>query len=103
MKLAIIYGTRPELIRLSVILKKIHEFIPDYFTIHTGQNYDFELDKIFFKELKLTKPDYYLDSKGSFGNQIGNSFKKLEKILLKEKPDKLLVLGDTNCIMSSNL
>ena len=95
MKICTIIGTRPEIIRLSIILKKLDKIV-NHKIIHTGQNYDVNLDKIFFKEFNLRKPDFYLNSKGSFGNQISNIMKHLEKILLKEKPDKFLVLGDTN-------
>ncbi|MAD57025.1 MAG: UDP-N-acetylglucosamine 2-epimerase (non-hydrolyzing) [Porticoccus sp.] len=100
MKLLTIFGTRPELIRLSLILRDLDKYTNNI-TVHTGQNYDFELDGIFLKELEIRKPDYYLNSQGTFAEQISNSFTKIEKILKKEKPDKLLVLGDTNSSLTS--
>lgn len=105
-KILTILGTRPEIIRLSRILPKIDKLF-NQIIVHTGQNYDFELDKIFFKELKVRKPDYHLDAKGSFGNQISIISKELEKIIEKEKPSKFLVLGDTNsslgCIIAKRM
>lgn len=94
-KIITIIGTRPEFIRLSKIIPRLDES-NNNILVHTGQNYNYELDKIFFKELKLRKPDYYLGAKGSFSNQLGIISKKLEKIILKEKPEKFIVLGDTN-------
>jgi UDP-N-acetylglucosamine 2-epimerase (non-hydrolysing) len=103
MKIATIVGTRPELIRLSRIIPKLDGFAKfkcynlQHVLIHTGQNYDKNLKDIFFQELGLRDPDYYINSKAdSFGDQIGIIFKEIEKILVKEKPDKVLILGDTN-------
>ena len=95
MKILTILGTRPEIIRLSEIIKKIDKNY-DQKIVHTGQNFNFELDKIFFNNFNLRKPDYYLKATGSFGSQLSKISYKLEKIILKEKPDKFLVLGDTN-------
>lgn len=100
MKIITIFGTRPELIRLSLVLKILDEYTVNI-TVHTGQNFDYELDKVFFENLNIREPNYYLGSTGSFVNQISNSFVKFEKILKKEKPDKLLVLGDTNSSLTS--
>jgi UDP-N-acetylglucosamine 2-epimerase (non-hydrolysing) len=94
-KVITILGTRPEIIRLSRVIYKLDKFT-DHKIIHTGQNYDFELDKIFFKNLKIRKPNYFLNSSGSFAQQISKIFIKLENILKIEKPDVFLVLGDTN-------
>lgn len=94
-KIITIVGTRPEIIRLSRIIQKLDQFT-DHQIIHTGQNYDYELDQIFFKELKVRKPNYFLNCSGSFAEQISTIFVKLEKILKVEKPDTFLVLGDTN-------
>lgn len=106
MKIITIFGTRPELIRLSLVLKLLDKYTENI-TVHTGQNFDYELDKVFFENLKIRKPNYYLGSIGSFSKQISNSFIKFEKILKKEKPDKLVVLGDTNssvtCIIAKRL
>ena len=95
MKILTILGTRPELIRLSLIVKKLDRFC-DQVLVHTGQNYDVNLDKIFLTQLGYRKMDYYLGAKGSFGEQVGVILSKLEKIIPKEKPDAFLVLGDTN-------
>lgn len=100
MKILTIIGTRPEIIRLSEIIPLIDKYFKQII-VHTGQNYDYELDEIFFKNFKLRKPDYYLNSRGSFGKQLSTLFYKLEGILIKEKPSSLLVLGDTNSSLSS--
>ena len=94
-KIITIIGTRPEIIRLSRILPKLDKTNKNIL-VHTGQNYDYELDKIFFKELNVRSPDYYLGAKGSFPEQLSTISKGLEKIILKEKPEKFVVLGDTN-------
>lgn len=94
-KIITIIGTRPEIIRLSRILPNIDKTNKNIL-VHTGQNYDYELDKIFFKELNVRSPDYYLGAKGSFPEQLSTISKGLEKIILKEKPEKFIVLGDTN-------
>ena len=95
MKVLTILGTRPELIRLSLILPKLDENC-EHILVHTGQNYDHGLNEVFIKELGIRKPNYHLGATGSFGEQIAKIFPPLEAILLKEKPDAFLVLGDTN-------
>mgnify|MGYP000176732253 CR=1 FL=1 len=95
MKILTIIGTRPELIRLSRIIPSLDKFSKQII-VHTGQNYDKNLDDVFFKNFKLRKPNYYLGAKGSFGEQISIILKKMEKIIEKEKPDRFFVLGDTN-------
>jgi len=95
MKILTILGTRPEIIRLSEIIKKI-DVKYKQIIVHTGQNFNYELDKIFFKNFNLRPPDFYLNATGSFGQQLSKISSKLEKIIFKEKPDKFLVLGDTN-------
>lgn len=90
-----ILGTRPELIRLCLITKKLDKLC-DQVLVHTGQNYDLNLNDIFVKQLGYRKMDYYLDAKGSLGTQAGIILTKLETIITKEKPDAFLVLGDTN-------
>ena len=95
MKIVTIVGTRPEFIRLSRVIPLLDKY-SKHTIIHTGQNYDYNLDKIFFKSLKIRKPDIFLKAKGSFGEQLSIIFDKLEKILIKVKPDRFLVLGDTN-------
>lgn len=105
-KILTIIGTRPEIIRLSRIIPILDNSNKNII-VHTGQNYDYELDKIFFKDLKLRKPDYYLGARGTFADQFSTISKKLEKIILKEKPEKFIVLGDTNsslgCIVAKRL
>ena len=95
MKVMTILGTRPELIRLSLIVKKLDKLC-DQVLVHTGQNYDVNLNDIFIGQLGYRKMDYYLEAKGSFGTQAGIILSQLEKIIPKEKPDVFLVLGDTN-------
>ncbi len=99
-KILTIIGTRPEIIRLSRIIPLLDKTNKNIL-VHTGQNYDYELDKIFFNELQLRKPDYYLGAKGSFASQLATISTKLEKIINLEKPEKFVVLGDTNSSLGS--
>ncbi|MBR4470705.1 MAG: UDP-N-acetylglucosamine 2-epimerase (non-hydrolyzing) [Erysipelotrichaceae bacterium] len=100
LKLMIIVGTRPEIIRLSEVIKKCDKYF-DTILVHTGQNYDYELNGIFFKDLGLRDPDYYLEAVGDdLGSTIGNIIDKSYKLMVKEKPDAVLVLGDTNSCLS---
>lgn len=100
LKLMIIVGTRPEIIRLSEVIKKCDKYF-NLVLVHTGQNYDYELSGVFFKDLGLRDPDYYLDAVGNdLGSTIGNIIDKSYKLMLKEKPDAVLVLGDTNSCLS---
>jgi len=102
MKIVTILGTRPEIIRLSLIIKKLDKIGIKNTVIHTGQNYDPKLSDIFFKDLNLREPDYYLEIKeNTVGAQIGKIIEKSEDIILKEKPDLLLILGDTNSALSA--
>ena len=101
LKLMIIVGTRPEIIRLSQVIKKCDQYF-NTILVHTGQNYDYELNEIFFEELDIRKPDYYLESAGNdLGSTIGNIIDKSYKLMNKVKPDALLVLGDTNSCLSA--
>lgn len=95
MKILTILGTRPELIRLNIILKKLDKLV-DHIIVHTGQNYDANLNDIFMEQLSIRKPDYYLGARGTFAEEIATILTKLEEIIKKEKPDRFLVLGDTN-------
>jgi len=96
MKTLVIAGTRPELIRLCLIIKKLDKLVDNKF-IYTNQNYDYNLSSMFFEELKIREPDYTFKAHGrSFGNFLGNALIKFEEILLEELPDKILILGDTN-------
>lgn len=100
MKIMTILGTRPELIRLCLIVKKLDKYA-DQVLVHTGQNYDPNLNEIFLKQLNFRKIDYHLGAKGTFGEQIGIILKEIEKVMLKEKPDRFLVLGDTNSSLAA--
>jgi UDP-N-acetylglucosamine 2-epimerase (non-hydrolysing) len=91
-------GTRPEIIRLSCVLRKLDESPSiEHILVHTGQNYDYELNQIFFDDLDLKKPDYFLDAAGRNASETsGNILIKIDPVLEKESPDAFLVLGDTN-------
>jgi UDP-N-acetylglucosamine 2-epimerase len=98
LKVLTVIGTRPEIIRLSRVLATLNEHC-DHILVHTGQNYDYELNQIFFDDLQIRKPDYFLNSAdGSIGasETIGNLIIAVNKILVEIKPDAILVLGDTN-------
>lgn len=98
LKVITVVGTRPEIIRLSRILAKLDESEAiDHILVHTGQNYDYELNQIFFEDLEIRKPDYFLDAAGKTATEtIGQTLINIDPILEKEKPDAFLVLGDTN-------
>ncbi|QEM69764.1 UDP-N-acetylglucosamine 2-epimerase (non-hydrolyzing) [Geobacter sp. FeAm09] len=95
MKILTILGTRPEIIRLSRIVAKLDQLC-DHVVVHTGQNYDVNLNDIFFQQLGVRAPDHYLGAKGSFGEQLGTIVAGMERVFDREKPDRFLVLGDTN-------
>ncbi len=104
MKILTILGTRPEIIRLSLIIKKLDQFAEKHIFVHTGQNFTPSLRDVFFDELQVRKPDYILSQKQqSLGEQLATMFSKLEKIFEKEQPDKVLILGDTNSGLSAIL
>jgi len=99
-KLLIIVGTRPEVIRLSVVIKKCRKYF-DTILAHTGQNYDYNLNGVFFKDLGLDDPDVYMDAVGDdLGATMGNIIDKSYKLMVNIKPDAILVLGDTNSCLS---
>lgn len=100
MKIMTILGTRPEIIRLSLIIKKL-DALCDQVLVHTGQNYDENLNDIFLEQLDVRQADYYMGARGSFGEQIGKILVESEKIMLAERPDKFLVLGDTNSSLAA--
>jgi UDP-N-acetylglucosamine 2-epimerase len=101
MKVITIVGTRPEIIRLSEIIKKLDIFT-DHVIAHTGQNYDYELNQIFFEELGLRNPDFYLNCAGDTAAEtIGNVINESDKLMRKIKPDALVILGDTNSCLSA--
>ena len=100
LKILTVIGTRPEIIRLSRIIKKLDSYF-NHVLVHTGQNYNFELSNIFFKELKLRKPDFNLNCKSKNAIEfISKSLMRFDKILESEKPDAVLVLGDTNSALT---
>lgn len=101
LKLLIIVGTRPEIIRLSVIVEKCRRYF-DCILVHTGQNYDYNLNGVFFKDLKLREPEVYMDAVGDdLGATVGNIINASYKLMNEIKPDALLILGDTNSCLSA--
>ncbi|MBR2502846.1 MAG: UDP-N-acetylglucosamine 2-epimerase (non-hydrolyzing) [Oscillospiraceae bacterium] len=101
LKLMTIIGTRPEIIRLAAVIKKCDKYF-DQILVHTGQNYDYELNQVFFDDLGLRAPDFYLDAVGKdLGETIGNIIAKSYSLMVEQKPDALLILGDTNSCLSA--
>jgi len=104
MKIAIILGTRPEIIKLSPIIRECERRKLDYCIVHTGQHYSYEMDRIFFDELKLPLPGCHLDAgSGSHGRQTGKMLAGIEDLLVKESPDIVYVQGDTNTVLAGAL
>lgn len=98
-----IVGTRPEIIRLSRIINKLDHYC-DHVLVHTGQNFDFELNKVFFDDLQIRKPNYFLDSgvnSSSSANTIGNVITKVDEVIASEVPEAVLILGDTNSSLAA--
>ena len=96
LKVMTVIGTRPEIIRLAETIKACDQYF-DHVLVHTGQNYDYKLNQVFFEDLELREPDYYLDAAGeTLGDTMGNIIAKSYRVIAEEKPDALLVLGDTN-------
>jgi len=96
-----VVGTRPEIIRLSRVMLKLDQYV-DHILVHTGQNYDYELNEIFFHDLEVRKPDHFLNAAGSNAAEtIGNLIIKVDQVLEQEKPEALLVLGDTNSCLAA--
>lgn len=100
MKVLTVLGTRPEIIRLSLVIKKLDQLC-DHIVVHTGQNYDKNLKDIFLDQLGVRKMDYYLGATGSPAEQIAKILVEVEKIIKKEKPDRFLILGDTNSALGA--
>lgn len=100
MKVMTVLGTRPEIIRLSRIIEKLDRSC-QHILVHTGQNYDPNLNDVFFQQLGVRAPDHYLNARGSLGEQLGILLSATERVLKDENPDKLLVLGDTNSALSA--
>lgn len=101
LKVMVVVGTRPEIIRLSEVIKAIDKYF-ELILVHTGQNYDYTLNQVFFEEFGLKEPDYYLDSPGKhLGETVGNIISKSYEVIRDVKPDALLVLGDTNSCLAA--
>ena len=103
LKVLTVVGTRPEIIRLSQVIKKLEESEAiDHYLVHTGQNYDYELNEVFFEDLELKKPDYFLNAATENAVEtIGNILMKIDPVLEEVQPDAFLVLGDTNSCLSA--
>lgn len=100
LKVITVVGTRPEIIRLSRVIARLDEYC-EHILVHTGQNYDYELNEIFFQDLGIRKPDHFLNAAGASGAEtIGNVIIAVDKVLAEVKPEALLVLGDTNSCMA---
>ncbi len=100
-KVMTVVGTRPEIIRLSRVLAALDKYV-DHVLVHTGQNYDFELNEVFFEDLEIRKPDFFLNAAGkNAAETIGNTIIKLDPILEEVQPEALLILGDTNSCLSA--
>ncbi len=101
LKIFVILGTRPEIIKLSRVIPKLQAFF-ETTVIHTGQNYDFELNEIFYKDLEIKKPDIYLNAAGkSYAETIANVIHETDKLIVKHNPDACLILGDTNSSLAA--
>jgi UDP-N-acetyl-L-fucosamine synthase len=101
LKVMTMLGTRPEIIRLSRVIARLDQFT-DHCLVHTGQNYDYELNEVFFKDLDMRKPDHFLGSGGgSLGETMGKILSETEKVIVKERPDAVLILGDTNSAIAA--
>ena len=101
LKVMVVVGTRPEIIRLSEVIKAVDKYF-ELILVHTGQNYDYTLNQVFFEEFGLKEPDYYLDSPGKhLGETVGNIISKSYEVIREVKPDALLVLGDTNSCLAA--
>ncbi|HJH27457.1 MAG TPA: UDP-N-acetylglucosamine 2-epimerase (non-hydrolyzing) [Methanophagales archaeon] len=104
MKISIILGTRPEIIKMSPVIRELENQTLDYFILHTGQHYSYNLDKIFFEDLELPAAKYNLDvGSGSHAEETGKMLIGIEKVLKEEKPDVVLVEGDTNTVLAGAL
>ena len=103
LKVMTVVGTRPEIIRLSAVINKLDKSKAiEHILVHTGQNYDYELNEVFFEDFNLKKPDYFLNSAvGTAIETIGNILINIEKVIDKEKPDAFLILGDTNSCLTA--
>lgn len=104
MKIAIVLGTRPEIIKMAPVVKELESRNADFFILHTGQHYSYNLDKVFFKQLELPRPKYNLEvGSGSHAEETGKMLIGIEKVLSEEEPDVVLVEGDTNSVLAGAL
>jgi UDP-N-acetylglucosamine 2-epimerase (non-hydrolysing) len=104
MKISVILGTRPEIIKMAPLLKILQEQRADFFTLHTGQHYSYELDKVFFDQLEIPPPKHNIEvGSGSHAEETGKMLIGIERILVDEKPDIVLVEGDTNSVLAGSL
>lgn len=104
MSIAIVLGTRPEIIKMAPVIRECQRRRLDYFVLHTGQHYSYQMDRVFFEQLELPRPEYNLDvGSGSHAEQTGKIMARVEKVLMKERPDAVLVQGDTNTVMAGAL
>jgi len=102
--ISVVLGTRPEIVKMAPIIKELKKRDIDYFVIHTGQHYSYNLDKVFFENFDLEKPRYNLEvGSGTHGKQTGEILKRIERVLIEEKPELVLVEGDTNTVLASAL
>jgi len=102
--ISVVLGTRPEIVKMAPIIKELKKRDIDYFVIHTGQHYSYNLDKVFFENFDLEKPRYNLEvGSGTHGKQTGEILKRIERVLIDEKPEIVLVEGDTNTVLASAL
>lgn len=101
LKIMTIFGTRPEIIRLSRVFATLDKYV-NHIMVHTGQSYDYEMNQVFFENLKVRKPDYFLEVKSeTLGGQIAKIIERSEEVLKKEMPDAILILGDTNSALAA--
>ncbi len=104
MKVAIVLGTRPEIIKMSPVIRELQRRQIDFFILHTGQHYSYNMDKVFFEQLELPMPNYNLEvGSGSHAEETGKMLMGIEQVLLNEKPDVVLVEGDTNSVIAGAL
>lgn len=104
MRISIIVGTRPEIIKMCPIIRECQRLNLDYFILHTGQHYSYNMDRVFFKQLELPQPKYNLNvGSSSHAKQTGDILTKIEDVLIKEKPDIVLVEGDTNTVLAGSI